>query len=87
MFFCTQVVKFITTDYENAIKRRRVVRRLEHGPIPSKGVDTWVNEGIVIPPLPPMDLKNCRIIKISYVLEVGKCFTLLLLCINPLRMA
>ncbi|KAL3865646.1 hypothetical protein ACJMK2_043012 [Sinanodonta woodiana] len=46
------------------------VARVQHREIAPFGSDTWSNERMVIPPLPPSYLAGCKIIDIAYILKL-----------------
>ncbi|KAK6174918.1 hypothetical protein SNE40_013477 [Patella caerulea] len=64
----------MTVQYHTPSKTRTVknsVSKIYHGPIREGGDDIWNGEALVIPPLPPSNLRGCDIIDITYTVTLN----------------
>jgi len=50
---------------------RRELSKLSKGKIKSNEKEDWVDERLVVPPLPPTNLRGCHLIRIQYDLFVS----------------
>lgn len=48
---------------------------IKQGSIGRKSVQSWDNESLQLPPLPPTNLGNCRFFEIQYLFNVGLIFS------------
>nr|KAG5705960.1 hypothetical protein BaRGS_010850 [Batillaria attramentaria] len=69
----SSVALLMTVMYHTPTKSRAMTQqviKVKHGPIPAGESDTWEDEKLAIPPLPPSYLNGCSIIDVKYTLEV-----------------
>ncbi|CAL4113597.1 unnamed protein product, partial [Meganyctiphanes norvegica] len=66
-----KIIQVITYICKGRTKQQsNTVAKMEHGEIPPGESDTWSNDGLLIPPIPPSHLMFCQHIDIKYFLEV-----------------
>ncbi|KAK3097174.1 hypothetical protein FSP39_007115 [Pinctada imbricata] len=69
----TSVALKMTTTFHSGTKSRSITTQLakiQHGPVGRGNANTWNEEKLYLPPLPPSFLLGCSIIDIHYTLEL-----------------
>ena len=74
--FALQKTLFQATHHgkKGTERSKSVVAEKRHGGIKPGQSDSWSDDTLVVPPLPPSGLVGCNLIDIHYILKVSKLF-------------